>query len=55
MMGSAELRNHEREVAQFQLRIAVAAFAVLAAFLLLAGRFVFLQVVQHDIYRAKAE
>ncbi|HEX6295785.1 MAG TPA: penicillin-binding protein 2 [Burkholderiales bacterium] len=54
-MGSAELRNHEREVAQFQLRIAVAAFAVLAAFLLLAGRFVFLQVVQHDIYRAKAE
>ena len=54
-MGSAELRDYEREVAQFQLRIAVAAFAVLAAFLLLAGRFVFLQVVQHDIYRAKAE
>jgi penicillin-binding protein 2 len=55
MMGSAELRNHEREVAQFRLRIAVAAFAVLAAFLLLAGRFVYLQVVQHDVYRAKAE
>jgi penicillin-binding protein 2 len=54
-MGSAELRNHERELAQFQLRIAVAGFAVLAAFLLLAGRFVFLQVVQHDVYRAKAE
>ncbi len=54
-MGAAELRNYEREVAQFQLRIAVAGFAVLAAFLLLAGRFLFLQVVQHDVYRAKAE
>jgi penicillin-binding protein 2 len=54
-MGSAELRNHERELAQFQLRIAVAGFAVLAAFLLLAGRFFFLQVVHHDVYRAKAE
>jgi penicillin-binding protein 2 len=54
-MGSAELRNYERELAQFQLRIAVAGFAVLAAFLLLAGRFFFLQVVHHDVYRAKAE
>jgi penicillin-binding protein 2 len=54
-VGSAELRNYERELAQFQLRIAVAGFAVLAAFLLLAGRFLFLQVVQHDVYRAKAE
>jgi penicillin-binding protein 2 len=54
-MGAAELRNYERELAQFQLRIAVAGFAVLAAFVLLAARFVFLQVVQHDVYRAKAE
>jgi penicillin-binding protein 2 len=54
-MGSAELRNYERELAQFQLRIAVAGFAVLAAFLLLAGRFFFLQVLQHEVYRAKAE
>jgi len=54
-VGAAELRNYERELAQFQLRIAVAGFAVLAAFLLLAGRFLFLQVVQHDVYRAKAE
>ena len=55
MIGAAELRNYERELAQFPLRIAVAGFAVLAAFLLLAARFFFLQVVQHDVYRAKAE
>ena len=30
MMGTAELRNSERELQQFQLRIGVAAFAVLA-------------------------
>ena len=54
-MGAAELRNHERELAQFQLRIGIAALAVLAALLVLAARFVFLQVVQHDVYRAKAE
>ncbi|MGQ0543973.1 MAG: penicillin-binding protein 2, partial [Betaproteobacteria bacterium] len=54
-MGAAELRNYERELAQFQLRLGVAALVVLVAFLLLAGRFLFLQVVQHDVYRAKAE
>ena len=54
-MGAAELRNYEREVYQFQLRIGIASVAVVIAFLLLAARFVYLQVVQHDIYRAKAE
>ena len=54
-MGIAELRNYERELHQFQLRIGVAAIAVLLGFGLLATRFVFLQVVQHDVYRAKAE
>ena len=54
-MGAAELRNYEREVHQFQLRIGVAGIAVVIGFLLLAARFVYLQVVQHDIYRAKAE
>jgi penicillin-binding protein 2 len=51
----AELRNHERELAQFHLRIGVAGVLVLIAFCLLAGRFVFLQVIQHDHYAAKAE
>ena len=54
-MSAAELRNYEREVYQFQLRIGIAGVAVVIAFLLLAARFVYLQVVQHDIYRAKAE
>jgi len=54
-VGAAELRNYEREVYQFQLRIGIAGVAVVIAFLMLAARFVYLQVVQHDIYRAKAE
>ena len=54
-MGAAELRNYEREVYQFQLRIGIAGVAVVIAFLLLAARFVYLQVVQRDAYRAKAE
>jgi len=54
-VGAAELRNYEREVYQFQLRIGIAGVAVVIAFLVLAARFVYLQVVQHDIYRAKAE
>src|ERR1700716_2783571 len=54
-MASAEIRNNERELREFQLRIGVAAISVLVAFGLLAARFVYLQVVQHDIYRAKAE
>jgi penicillin-binding protein 2 len=55
MMGAAELRNSERELQQFQLRIGVAGIAMLIAFGVLVSRFVFLQVVQHDHYRSKAE
>ena len=54
-MSFAELRNYERELHQFQLRLAVAGIAVFVAFGLLAARFVFLQVVQHDVYASKAE
>lgn len=55
MMGAAELRNSERELQQFQLRIGIAGVAMLVAFGILLARFFFLQVVQHDHYRAKAE
>ena len=55
LLGHGELRNSERELEQFQLRIGVAGVAMLVAFVLLLGRFVFLQVVQHDHYRSKAE
>src|SRR5688500_1592673 len=51
----AELRNHERELYQFHLRVGVAGVAVLIAFGLLAARFLYLQLIQHDIYQAKAE
>jgi penicillin-binding protein 2 len=54
-MRLGELKNHERELYYFQLRIGFAGFAVLAAFTLLFGRFIHLQVVQHDTYASKAE
>jgi len=50
-----ELRNYERELAQFHLRIGVAGILVLIGFGLLAARFIFLQVVQHDHYASRAE
>jgi len=52
---AAELKNHERELYFFQLRVAIAGFVVLGAFGLLALRLAWLQVVQHDTYAAKAE
>jgi penicillin-binding protein 2 len=54
-MRLAELKNHERELYFFQLRVGVAGVAVLVAFVLLFARFFQLQVVQHDIYASKAE
>jgi penicillin-binding protein 2 len=50
-----EIRNSERELAQFQMRIGIAGVAVVVAFGLLAARFLYLQVIQHDVYQAKAE
>ncbi len=50
-----EIRNSERELHQFQMRIGIAGAAVLIAFGLLAARFLYLQVIQHDVYQAKAE
>jgi len=55
MRTTAELRNYERELHQFHFRVGVAAVAVVAAFGLLGARFVFLQLVQHETYSAKAE
>jgi penicillin-binding protein 2 len=51
----AELRNYERELAGFHLRIGVAGVLVLIGFGLLAARFIFLQVIQHDHYASRAE
>jgi penicillin-binding protein 2 len=51
----AELRNYERELAQFHLRIGVAGVVVLIGLGLLAARFIFLQVIQHEHYVSRAE
>ncbi|HEU4351888.1 MAG TPA: penicillin-binding protein 2 [Burkholderiales bacterium] len=55
MISAAELRNSERELKQFQMRVGIAGAATLVAFGILLARFFFLQVLQHDHYRAKAE
>lgn len=54
-LRGAEIRDHERELHNFQLRVGVAGVAVLLAFALLAGRFFYLQVVHHAAYASKAE
>ena len=54
-MRLAEFKDHQRELYYFQLRIGIAGALVLAAFALLLVRFVYLQVVQYDYYRTKAE
>ncbi len=54
-MRLAEFKDHQRELYYFQLRIGVAGAFVLAAFALLLVRFVYLQIVQYDYYRTKAE
>jgi penicillin-binding protein 2 len=54
-MKFAELKNYQGELRAFQLRLGFAGFVVLAAFSVLLARFVWLQVLQHDAYRAKAD
>jgi penicillin-binding protein 2 len=52
---SAAMRNPEREVHYFRVRILVATAFVLLAFTALVSRFAWLQVVKHDAYLAQAE
>src|SRR3954468_457881 len=54
-MRGIDIRNSEQEVYQFRMRVGIAGAAVLMAFGLLAVRFLYLQVWQHDVYQAKAE
>ena len=55
MRRSVELRDHQRELHLFQLRLAVIAAVVAATFLVLFSRLFYLQVVQHDYYQLLAE
>jgi penicillin-binding protein 2 len=50
-----EVRNTHLEIRNFRARLAVAAAFVLAMFLVLAGRFYYLQVVMHEHYHTLAE
>jgi penicillin-binding protein 2 len=52
---TVELRDHQRELHFFQIRLAIAGGVVLIAFGLLFVRFVYLQVVQHQYYHLLAE
>jgi penicillin-binding protein 2 len=52
---AAAMRNPEREVHYFRLRVLVAMAFVIGCFGLLGARFVWLQVVKHEAYLAQAE
>ena len=54
-MSFTELKNTERELYHFQLRVGIAGIVVLSVFALLLVRFIYLQVVQHSYYHTKAE
>ncbi len=55
MASMTELKNVEVDLYRFRDRVLVASFVVLAAFLLLALRLVYLQVVRHEDLMAQAE
>jgi penicillin-binding protein 2 len=55
MKRKVEIKNTERELYFFRLRLVFAGVFVLFAFLALAGRFVYLQVIQHQYYHTLAE
>lgn len=55
MSRTVELRNHPRELQNFQLRLALSAGFVVLLFLLLFARFSYLQVSQREHYHTLAE
>ena len=55
MNRAVELRDHQRELYNFQLRLAIAGGTVLFAFFILFVRFFYVQVIQHDYYHTLAE
>lgn len=55
MNRTVELRDHQRELYYFQLRLAIVGSAVLCAFFVLLVRFFYVQVIQHEYYHTLAE
>ena len=53
--GAPEMRNAERELFLFRRRLVFAGVLALLAFMGLFGRFVYLQVFQHEHYKTLAE
>jgi penicillin-binding protein 2 len=51
----SEFHSSESDLERFRFRLSFAAVAVLLAFGLLIGRFLWLQVIQHDYYKTRAE
>ena len=49
------LRNREAELSVFRNRLAIAALGIVVLFVVLAGRFVYLQVIMRDHYHTLAE
>ncbi len=50
-----DFHNPDADLDRFRFRLGFAAVAVLLAFLILFGRFLWLQVIQHDFYQTRAE
>ncbi len=55
LIAMAELRNREEQVFWFHRRLMVAGVLMLLCFALLAGRFIYLQVVKHEHFSKLAE
>jgi len=55
MNRAVELRDLQRDLNNFQLRLAIAGGAVLLVFFVLFVRFFYVQVIQHDYYHTLAE
>jgi penicillin-binding protein 2 len=55
MKRHVELKNHQREIYYFRMRLALGVGFVLAMLVILLGRFVYLQVVRHEYFSTMAE
>jgi penicillin-binding protein 2 len=55
MKRLAEIRNHQREIYFFRLRLAISVAFVALLLLILLGRFFYLQVVRHEHFHTMAE
>ena len=51
----SDFHNPDSDLDRFRFRLGIAALLVLLAFGVLIGRFVWLQIIQHDFYRTRAE